>query len=84
MSSKKNIRVEIGSEAYSIKKSCVFQKLVEEELQENDLLRVTKINRSSRSTLESLKLQDKLFKQFPTFLLLLQLLKNERRKKRQR
>jgi DNA invertase Pin-like site-specific DNA recombinase len=41
----KNIRVEVGSAANEIKNRPVFQKLLKEELQENDLLMVTKIDR---------------------------------------
>ena len=65
---KKNIRVEVGSAADSIQERPVFQKLIEEELQENDLLLVTKIDRCSRNTLEFLKLQDKLFHKKVTFI----------------
>ena len=57
----KNIRVEVGSAADPIQERPVFQKLIEEELQENDLLLVTKIDRCSRNTLEFLNLQEKLF-----------------------
>lgn len=46
----------------------IFQKLIEEELQENDLLLVTKIDRSSRNTLDFLKLQEKFFKKSVTFI----------------
>ena len=46
-----------------IKNRPVFKKLMQEELQTNDLLMVTKIDRCSRNTLEFLKLQDVLFKQ---------------------
>jgi DNA invertase Pin-like site-specific DNA recombinase len=67
---KKNIRVEVASAADSIPERPVFQKLVEEELQENDLLLVTKIDRCSRNTLEFLKLQEKLFKKSVTFIAL--------------
>ena len=35
---KKKIRVEVGSAADPIKERPIFQKLIEEELQENDLL----------------------------------------------
>ena len=56
----KNIRIEIGSAADPIRERTVFQKLIEEELQENDLLLVTKIDRCSRNTLEFLKLQERL------------------------
>ena len=64
----KNIRIEIGSAADPIRERPVFQKLIEEELQENDLLLVTKIDRCGRNTLEFLKLQDKLFKKKVTFI----------------
>ena len=47
----KNIRIEIGSAADPIQERPVFQKLIEEELKENDLLLVTKIDRCSRNTL---------------------------------
>ena len=40
----KNIRIEIGSATDPIRERPIFQKLIEEELQENDLLVVTKIN----------------------------------------
>ena len=53
-----NILVEVGSAANEIKNRPVFQKLMNEKLQENDLLMVTKIDRCSRNTLEFLKLQD--------------------------
>jgi DNA invertase Pin-like site-specific DNA recombinase len=64
----KNIRIEIGSAADPIRERPVFQKLIEEELQENDLLLVTKIDRCSRNRLEFLKLQEKLFKKKVTFI----------------
>ena len=64
----KNIRIEIGSAADPIQERPVFQKLIEEESQENDLLLVTKIDRCSRNTLEFLKLQEKLFKKKVTFI----------------
>ena len=57
-----NIFVEVGSAANEIKNRPVFQKLMNENLQEDDLLMVTKIDRCSRNTLEFLKLQDILFK----------------------
>ena len=66
----KNIRVEVGSGANEIKNRPVFQKLMEEDLQANDLLMVTKIDRCSRNTLEFLKLQDILFKRKITFVAL--------------
>jgi DNA invertase Pin-like site-specific DNA recombinase len=66
----KNIRLEIGSAADAIHNRPVFQKLIQEELQENDLLMVTKIDRCSRNTLEFLKLQDNLFQRSITFVAL--------------
>ena len=48
--------IEVGSVANAIHNRPVFQKLIEEEVQENDLLMVTKIDRYSRNTLEFLKL----------------------------
>lgn len=68
--SEKNIRVEVGSAADLISERPVLQKLIEEELQENDLLIVTKIDRCSRNTLEFLKLQEKLFNKSVTFIAL--------------
>lgn len=65
-----NILVEIGSAANEIKNRPIFQKLINEKLQENDLLMVTKIDRCSRSTLEFLKLQDFFFKKDITFVAL--------------
>jgi DNA invertase Pin-like site-specific DNA recombinase len=67
---KKNLRIEVGSAANAIHNRPVFQKLIEEELQENDLLMVTKIDRCSRNTLEFLKLQDNLFQRSITFVAL--------------
>jgi DNA invertase Pin-like site-specific DNA recombinase len=67
---KKNLRIEVGSAANVIYNRSVFQKLIEEELQENDLLMVTKIDRCSRNTLEFLKLQDNLFQRSITFVAL--------------
>ena len=58
---KKNIRVEVGSAADSIQDRPIFYHLIENELKENDLLLVTKIDRCSRNTFEFLKLQKKLF-----------------------
>jgi DNA invertase Pin-like site-specific DNA recombinase len=66
----KNIRIEVGSAANEIRNRPVFQKLMEEELQINDLLMVTKIDRCSRNTLEFLKLQDIFFKRNITFVAL--------------
>jgi DNA invertase Pin-like site-specific DNA recombinase len=65
---KKNIRVEVGSAADPIRERPIFQKLIEEELQENDLLLVTKIDRCTRNTLDFLKLQEKLFEKSVTFI----------------
>jgi DNA invertase Pin-like site-specific DNA recombinase len=62
--------VEVGSAADPIRERPVFQKLIEKELQENDLLLVTKIDRCSRNTLDFLKLQEKLFKKSVTFIAL--------------
>jgi DNA invertase Pin-like site-specific DNA recombinase len=65
-----NIFVEVGSAATEIKNRPVFQKLMNEKLQENDLVMVTKIDRCSRNTLEFLKLQDVFFKRNITFVAL--------------
>jgi DNA invertase Pin-like site-specific DNA recombinase len=65
-----NILVEIGSAANEIKNRPVFQKLMNQKLQENDLVMVTKIDRCSRNTLEFLKLQDVFFKRNITFVAL--------------
>ena len=65
---KKNIRVEVGSAADKIEDRPVFYHLIDDELKENDLLFVTKIDRCSRNTLEFLKLQDRLHKKGVTFL----------------
>ena len=64
----KNIRIEIGSAADTISERPIFYHLIDQELKENDLLLVTKIDRCSRNTLEFLKLQEKLFKKNVTFL----------------
>jgi DNA invertase Pin-like site-specific DNA recombinase len=64
----KNIRIEIGSAADPIKERPVFQTLIDQELKENDLLFVTKIDRCSRNTLEFLKLQEKFFKKKVNFI----------------
>ncbi len=63
-----NIRVEIGSAADKIEKRPVFYHLIANELKENDLLLVTKIDRCSRNTLEFLKLQDRLYKKGVRFI----------------
>ena len=65
-----NIRVEVGSAADSIQDRPIFYHLIENELKENDLLLVTKIDRCSRNTLEYLKLQKKLFDKSVTFIAL--------------
>ena len=64
----KNIRIEVGSAADTISERPIFYNLIENELKENDLLLVTKIDRCSRNTLEFLKLQEKLFKKGVTFI----------------
>lgn len=46
----------------------VFYHLIDDELKENDLLFVTKIDRCSRNTLEFLKLEERLHKKGVTFL----------------
>jgi len=65
-----NIRIEVGSAADSIKDRPIFEKLIEKELKENDLLMVTKLDRCSRNTLSFLKIQDKLFQRSVTFVAL--------------
>lgn len=65
---KKNIRLEVGSAADPIKERPIFQKLIDQELKENYLLLVTKIDRCSRNTLEFLKLQEKLSNKSVTFI----------------
>ena len=64
----KNIRVEIGSAADKIQDRPVFYNLIDDELKENDLLLVTKIDRCSRNTLEFLKLQERLHKKGVRFI----------------
>jgi len=64
----KNIRVEVGSAANAMADRTVFSHLIENELKENDLFLVTKIDRCSRNTLEFLKLQEKLFQKSVTFI----------------
>ena len=64
----KNIRIEVGSAVDTISERPVFYHLIDQELKENDLLLVTKIDRCSRNTLEFLKLQEKLFKKNVTFI----------------
>lgn len=65
---KKNIRVELGSATDKIEDRPVFYHLIDDELKENDLLLVTKIDRCSRNTLEFLKLQERLHKKGVIFL----------------
>ena len=67
---KKNIRVEVASATDSIQDRPIFYHLIENELKENDLLLVTKIDRCSRNTFEFLKLQKKLFEKSVTFIAL--------------
>lgn len=64
----KNIRVEVGFAADPIRERPVFYNLIENELKENDLLFVIKIDRCNRTTLEFLKLQEKLFNKSVTFI----------------
>lgn len=66
----KNIYTEVGSAADPIRERPVFQNLIENVLQENDLLLVTKIDRCSRNTLEFLKLQENLFQKSVRFIAL--------------
>ena len=68
MSQKKNIRIEVGFAVDKIKDRPVFYHLINDELKENDLLLVTKIDRCSRNTLEFLKLQDRLHQKGVTFI----------------
>lgn len=63
-----NIRVEVGSAADPIKDRPIFYSLIDNELTQNDLLFVTKIDRCSRNTLEFLKLQERLHKKGVTFI----------------
>ena len=64
----KNIRIEVGSAADKIQDRPIFYHLINDELKENDLLLVTKIDRCSRNTLEFLKLQDQLHRKRVTFI----------------
>jgi DNA invertase Pin-like site-specific DNA recombinase len=63
-----NIRVEVGSAGDKIENRPIFYHLIDDELKENDLFLVTKIDRCSRNTLEFLKLQEKLFDKGVTFI----------------
>ena len=64
----KNIRIEVGSAADNIQDRPIFYQLIDNELKENDLFFVTKIDRCSRNTLEFLKLQERLHKKGVTFI----------------
>ena len=64
----KNIRIEVGSAVNNIKDRPVFYNLMDNELTENDVLFVTKIDRCSRNTLEFLKLQERLHKKGVIFI----------------
>jgi DNA invertase Pin-like site-specific DNA recombinase len=64
----KNIRVEVGSAVDNIKDRPIFYNLIDNELTQNDLLFVTKIDRCSRNTLEFLKLQERLHNKGVTFI----------------
>jgi len=64
----KNIRFEVGSAIDNIADRPVLYNLIENELKENDLFFVTKIDRCSRNTLEFLRLQEKLFQKKVTFI----------------
>lgn len=57
-----------NSAADPIRERPIFQKLIKEELQENDLLLVTKMDQCDRNTLDFLKLQEKFFKKSVTFI----------------
>jgi DNA invertase Pin-like site-specific DNA recombinase len=65
-----NIRIEVGSAANSIQNRSVFHNLIENELNEDDLLMATKIDRCSRDTFSFFKVQDTLFKRSITFVVL--------------
>lgn len=64
----KNIRAAIASSTDNIKDHTVFYHLIDDELKENDLLLVTKIDRCSRNTLELLNLQERLYKKGVRFI----------------
>jgi DNA invertase Pin-like site-specific DNA recombinase len=67
----KNIREEVGSATNSIREDRpIFSDLIQNELRDNDLLMVTKIDRCSRNTREFLNLQEKLFQRSITFVAL--------------
>jgi DNA invertase Pin-like site-specific DNA recombinase len=66
----KNIQIKVRSTTDSIQDRPIFYHLIENELKENNLLFVTKIDRCSRNTFEFLKLQKKLFEKSVTFITL--------------
>jgi DNA invertase Pin-like site-specific DNA recombinase len=63
-----NIRIEVGSAADKIQDRPIFSHLIDDELKENDLLFVTKIDRCSRNTLEFLQLQERLYQKEVSFI----------------
>jgi DNA invertase Pin-like site-specific DNA recombinase len=63
-----NIRIEVGSAADKIQDRPIFSHLIDDELKENDLLFVTKIDRCSRNTLEFLQLQERLHQKEVSFI----------------
>ena len=65
-----NIRTEVKSASDSLKNREVLSHLVENELEKNSLLVVTKLDRCSRNILEFLKLQERLFQKSVTFIAL--------------
>jgi DNA invertase Pin-like site-specific DNA recombinase len=65
-----NIRIEVGSATSLLQDRPVLHRLITEELQTNDLLMVTKIDRCARNTLEFLKLQENLYQRSITFVAL--------------
>lgn len=62
--------MEVGSAANEIKNRPIFQKLINQKLQEGDVLMATKIDRGSRNTLEFLQLQGIIFKRKIEFICL--------------
>ena len=54
----KNIWIEVGSSVNEIKNRAVFQQLIQEELQANDLVMITKIDWCRINTLEFFKLKN--------------------------
>uniref|UniRef100_UPI003003915C putative serine recombinase n=1 Tax=Cocconeiopsis kantsiensis TaxID=3082010 RepID=UPI003003915C len=65
-----NIREEIGSATYSLSEQSVLRQLIDQELQEGDMLLVTKMDRCGRNILDFLKLQEKLWSKSVTFVAL--------------